>query len=198
MDEGAARVDRYYLDGIAIVKSGVEPKMCSEIKKLRQWLTKHQTEMLPDGAKQKLLSAVEAYFLYCCKRPDRFEGEVGDVVTSLVSDLLKLPEGKLISAKSKLKALKWLETTAVSKEASVSPTPSSSTRWVVGDIDEAGKLMLMSERPGSSDLIEDFTVDDGALLARIQETFDREAPVLLELDGDRRIIAVRTDDDGDS
>ena len=171
--------------------------MCSEIKKLRQWLTKHQNEMLPDGSKQKLLSAVEAYYLYCCKRPERFEGEVGDTVSSLVGDLLKLPEGKLISAKSKSKALKWLESTLEAAQVGSGPSDSSSliTRWVVGDIDEADKLMLMSQRPGRDDLIEDFAVDDSALLARIRESFDKEAPVVLELDGDRTIIAVRTDDD---
>lgn len=35
-----------------------------------------------------------------------------DSVTSLVEDLLKLPEGKLVTSKSKQQALKWLSTLA--------------------------------------------------------------------------------------
>jgi len=157
MSDSAARVERYADDAVSIVKSGVEPKLCSEVKKLRTWLQKHQSETLPDGAKQKLLAAVETYFLYCRNtRPERFDGDVGDAVVGLVDDLLKLPEGKLIAAKSKQKALKWLEATKVSAEAASSSSSSGGggggggrTKWVVADIDEeTGKLMLMRCEPG--------------------------------------------------
>ena len=149
MSDSASRVERYCEDAANIVKSGVEPKLLSEVKKLRTWLQKHQSETLPDGAKQKLLSTVETYFLYCRNtRPERFNGDVGDAVAGLVDDLLKLPEGKLVAAKSKQKALKWLEATKMSGEADASSSSGGGgdgrTKWVVADIDEeTGKLMLM-------------------------------------------------------
>ena len=192
-----ARAEKYYEDAVHICKSGVEPKMLSEIRKLRTWLQKHQSETLTDGAKQKLLAATECYYLYCVKREERFEGEVGGLVTELVEDLLKLPEGKLISAKSKTKALKWLETTKLSFEASTE-TVISTTRWVVGDIDESGRLMMMSERPGSDELIEDFVVHDLETLTKIREYFQFEAPILVDLDMNReKVVSVHVTEEGE-
>ena len=195
-----ARAEKYYEDAVLVCKSGVEPKMCTEVRKLRTWIQKHQTDTLTDGAKQKLLSAVECYFLYCMKRSGKFEEEVGGLVTDLVEDLLKIPEGKLISAKSKTKALKWLENTTLSNEAAAGTETSASntrSRWVVGDIDESGRLMLMSERPGSDELIEDFVVHDLEKRKKIQEYFQNEAPILVELDMNRELVSVNVTEDGE-
>ena len=194
------RAEKYYEDALLACKSGVEPKICTEVKKLRVWIQKHQSDLLTDGAKMKLFSAVESYYLYCMKRAGRFEDEVGGLVTDLVEDLLKLPEGKLISGKSKSKALKWLENTTLPKEAAVeTETSATHTRWVVGDIDESGRLMLMSERPGSDELIEDFVVHDLEKLTKIQEYFQKEAPILVDLDVNRVLVSVMvTEEDGEN
>ena len=44
-------------------------------------------------------------------------------------------------------------------------------KWTVGDIDESGKLMLLSNQPGSDDIIEDFNITDIELLGRIRTFF---------------------------
>ena len=57
--------------------------------------------------------------------------------------------------------------------------------------------MLMSERPGSDELIEDFVVHDLEKRKKIQEYFQNEAPILVELDMNRELVSVNVTEDGE-
>ena len=199
MSDSVSRVQRYYDDAVRLLATINDSKITQEVKKLRQWLQKHQQETLPDGAKGKLMSTVEAYYIFCTKRPTKFDDELGDSIQNLVGDFLKIPEGKLINGKQKLKALKWFESTSVSSSSGKGKFNTSSTtkKWTVCDIDESGMLMLLSNQPGSDNIIEDFSITDTELLGRIRECFDSEGTVTIELDANHAFIkAIITNDGG--
>ena len=97
------RAERYHDDSVRLLAEKNHGKIVAEVKKLRQWLQKHQDERLTDGAKTKLFAAIQAYF-----KAGQAAKEISEVTQGLVEDLLKMPEGKLVSAKAKKSALKWL------------------------------------------------------------------------------------------
>jgi hypothetical protein len=168
------------------------------MKRLRTWLGKHQEEMLNDSGKQKLIGTVEAYFRFCSKADPTFESELGETAQALISDLLKLPEGKLIrNSGGKSKALKWLDATQQSSKSGGKPAASASTTsWNVADVDAKGKLTLMSAN--GDDMCEDVAVTDAAMLKRIRSAFEADETVTVELDGLNVVVKVIVgDDDGD-
>ena len=200
MSDNIARIDRYYEDACQLTSQvpSTDQKMISEIKKLRQWIQRHQSETVPDSSKIKLLSVIQTYFKFYSKREiSTFDDELGDIIHGAVSDILRIPEGKLTNSKHKSKALKWLETISTSSSSSSLPssprrlprTESKIKRYVVAEINDSGKLVLMGDEPDDSgDLIEGYVVDDKDLLASIIDGFEGEAPIYLDLDDIHNIV----------
>ena len=144
-------------------------KTLAEIKRLRIWMQKHQSESVPDGAKAKLLAAVELYNRFFIVQSGRIKttsaageytklsavrDQLYDGVHSLVSDYLQMPEGKLLSGRDKKKALAWIEglvRLSVGAETSTSSSSSSSSSsrdsgmaWILQGINDDGTIVLLS------------------------------------------------------
>eukprot|EP00667_Euglena_gracilis_P023742 EG_transcript_26966 len=145
--------------------------MAAEVQRLCKWLQKHQDEAVPDKAKGQLLAVVQKYYQAAQSLGTT---ALTDSVTSLVEDLLKLPEGKLVTSKSKQQALKWLSTLA----PAANPVPGASPveageRWMVGDIGDDGLLQLVPDGDGD-EVIDGAAVATLELLAAVRRRFEEE------------------------
>lgn len=98
----AERVDKWHVDGEALVTTGKHSSLAKECERLAAWLQKHQGEIVPQAQQVKLMQLADLHFKHGAKE---YDGNLGN----LLSTLLSLPEGKLISAKSKHKVLKMLD-----------------------------------------------------------------------------------------
>jgi hypothetical protein len=199
----ALTLDRFYDDAVKLCSEAKVPKLIAEIQRLRQWLTKHQDENLSDAGKQKLVAACETYFKFAVGRDATFESPECEAIQNLISDLLKLPEGKLIrSAGGKSKAMKWLEVSqrgtpgTVASDASARSIPV--TCWTVSDISHQNALQMIA---GSCDsaltdhVRDDFHIDDAALALRIRRCLDAGGVVEMHLDNHDAIASVRCSDE---
>eukprot|EP01036_Dinobryon_divergens_P023421 gene23421-31766_t len=141
-------------------------KTIAEIKRLRTWMQKHQSESVPDGAKAKLLAAVDFYYRFFLfqfgriktmsaagneKKLSAVRDQLHEGVHSLVSDYLQMPEGKLLSGRDKKKALTWIEglvKLGAGEEASITTTSSSSSvndaTWILQGINDDGTIILLN------------------------------------------------------
>lgn len=167
----ADRIDKFQTDCNLLLhndnQSNNVMKIVSEVKKLSQWLQKHQSEVVPDNHKQILLTIIENYYnYYLQKRKD--STVLLDVVTLLVDDCLKLPEGKLINSKGKKRALKWIEilhspttsdgrvgsssnTNRIDIHSTFSATTTTNPIYIVISIQEHNKsISVMDESSGES------------------------------------------------
>mmetsp|Transcript_13133 Transcript_13133/g.37780 ORF Transcript_13133/g.37780 Transcript_13133/m.37780 type:complete len:198 (+) Transcript_13133:46-639(+) len=172
----ADRVDKYHSDGAALL--GSKPlkadKVRAEIRSLRKWLQKHQDETLAAGPQGKLLETAQAYHKAAAAGgPD---GEaLQDEVLGLVEDLLKLPEGKLVSSKAKRTAIKWTET--LRGKAAGSDDAPDAAAGVAGEVmdvidiagDGAVSVTLMDE---DGETLEGVAIDDEELAERLRSCFD--------------------------
>ena len=102
----------------------------AQVSRLATWLRKHQDEALPGGVQAQLLDCIQLYYKAAIAHPEikvshqlsirrprvhsafkacipstgtaeSHSREQQDAVYKLIDDLLKLPEGKLVSSKSK-------------------------------------------------------------------------------------------------
>ncbi len=169
---------------------------------MRQWLTKHQDESLSDAGKQKLVAACENYFKFAVARDATFELPECEAVQNLISDLLKLPEGKLIrSAGGKSKAMKWLEVSQRGGPSRIAPGASAAccvTRWTVADISHKNMLQMIAgscDSELSDHVRDDFQVDDPALVLRMRRCLDAGGAVEVDLDMHDAIVSVRCSDE---
>jgi hypothetical protein len=203
-ERGAAlTLRRFYEDAVKLCSEGKAPKLIAEIQRLRQWLTKHQDENLSDAGKQKLVAAAETYFKFAVGRDATFESPECEAIQNMISDLLKLPEGKLIrSAGGKSKAMKWLEVSQRGAPSKIAPDFSaravSVTRWTVSDISHKNVLQMIAGSCDSelSDLVrDDFHIHDPALVLRIRRCLDAGGVVEIELDGRDAVVSVQCTDE---
>lgn len=147
----ADRIAKYLDDSKDLLLGGNQAKIVSEVKKLSSYLLKHQNETVPDGAKTKLLSTIDAYYRYCSV-PSTSES-TREEVANLLGTYLQLPEGKLVSATNKKKALNWIQELTSVKEDGGSKSVTSAvkyTSWIVTGITDSGELTLLNE--GNSEL----------------------------------------------
>eukprot|EP00933_Yihiella_yeosuensis_P073316 TRINITY_DN81965_c0_g1_i1.p1 TRINITY_DN81965_c0_g1~~TRINITY_DN81965_c0_g1_i1.p1 ORF type:complete len:202 (-),score=52.86 TRINITY_DN81965_c0_g1_i1:997-1602(-) len=106
------RVEKFAADGEALLKEPNAKKIASEVQKLRTWIHKHQDELLSDSHKEKLFVCMQKYHKYSSAKSSSgyvVPPECIAQVQGLVEDALKVPEGKLITMKTKKQLLKWLE-----------------------------------------------------------------------------------------
>jgi hypothetical protein len=200
---GAHDLCRFYEDAVKLCSEAKAPKLIAEIQRLRQWLTKHQDENLSDAGKQKLLAACETYFKVAVARDATFESPECEAVQNLISDLLKLPEGKLIrSAGGKSKAMKWLEVSQSRTPNKIGSGNSacavSVSRWTVADLSHKNTLQLIAgscDSELSDEVRDDVLVEDPAIVLRIRRCLGAGGGVELELDSNDKIVSVHCSDE---
>ena len=151
-----------------LLSGSLLPKIIAEIKRLRTWMQKHQSESVPDGAKAKLLATVDFYHRFFIVQLGRIKimsaagndkklsvvrDQLHEGVHSLVSDYLQMPEGKLLSGRDKKKALAWIEglvRLGAGEEASIATSSGSSSSsisgatWILQGINDDGTIVLLS------------------------------------------------------
>lgn len=98
----AERVDKWHVDAEALVTTGKQSGLAKECDRLSAWLQKHQGEIVPQAQQVKLMQLADLHFKHGA---NKYDGNLGN----LLSTLLSMPEGKLVSAKSKAKLLKMLD-----------------------------------------------------------------------------------------
>jgi NCAIR mutase (PurE)-related protein len=157
----------------------------SEVDRLAKWLQKHQEESVPDGSKTKLFATIQTYYKAAISAPASEEG-VRSAVHELVDVLLKIPEGKLVSAKAKQSAIKWIESLRDSDSActELGRKPAVRRRLVVMDVASDGSLSVL--QPGTSDVMQSFAISNSTeILPRLRVLLEDLGSVDVELEGDR-------------
>lgn len=105
-------------------------KLLASSSKLKQWMPKHQNDLLTENSKSKLLLCLDILYRIGTKginsatqitQTDPSNGTINlqswtweeslcNAAIDVISVYLQMPEGKLLSSKDKKKALNWLET----------------------------------------------------------------------------------------
>ncbi len=135
----AERIEMYAAEVASCAASMQKSK--SEVISLNKWIIKHQHESVADGSKGKLLSIIQSQY----KLVDKFE-DLRQPVHQLIDDFLKLPEGKLVTAKGKQMGLKWLQSLDVDERECNPTNPVESTRRVIiADIDRDGVVTFLDK-----------------------------------------------------
>ena len=101
----ADRIDKFHEDCEKLVAVPNNPKIVGEVQRLSKWLQKHQGEAMPEASKARLFGVLQKYHKVATTTTSQ---PMKDAITATIEDYLKLPEGKLVSSKSKQQALKWL------------------------------------------------------------------------------------------
>lgn len=155
-------------------------KFISEINKLRIWLQKHQSECVPDNSKQKLFTIFEI-----CYRFQLQDSNLSESIHALFSDSLALPEGKLLTSKSKKKLLSWLHEPTISRDA-IENENNSQGKWILVDISENYMMSIVSE--GDDSQLDNITSEKFELNERIRKCFESEGYVSVCLNSSLKVI----------
>jgi hypothetical protein len=177
------RVGKYFDDAKILIAGGSLPKVQAEIRKLTTYLQKHQTESIPEGAKTKLFGTIEAYNRLANTNLSD-EGLV-DCVSSLLGSYLQLPEGKLVSATHKKKALIWIQELNASSGSSSAPTAVTKqtiSSWSLEGVNEDGTITLLNVAD-SERWQEDYNPRNlSAFIAKILELQGQAEAVIVDID----------------
>jgi len=158
------RVDKFCLDAEAALLKPAVHVLAKECTRLAVWLQKHQDEPIPSAQQGKLMSMLDLHV-----KNGRDSYSVG--VHTLVSTMLSLPEGKLITAKSKQKCLRILDSLAVVGGKKPAVQEKTAKRFVVYEVDETLCKAVVVEEDDESNVIEHVSVPSellGALVAALQ------------------------------
>lgn len=188
------RIEKFQNDVSKLIAEKKIVKIIAEVRRLETWLQKHQTEAVPDNHKQILFSVIESYYNFFMQTKNV---EVLDATTSLVDSSLKLPEGKLINAKSKKKALKWLDNLSFAQNTTTSKSTKSKSsndtqlsadfRYVLLDISEADSTVCVMELEASQSIQENISIST-ELLSKVKENFENGDNVLVSVDENKQTI----------
>jgi hypothetical protein len=191
------RIQKYLEDAQKYVAGQSTSKVLAELKKLNTWLQKHQNESVPEGAKAKLISTVEVYLKYCTS--PGAEAALLEAVANVVGSYLQLPEGKLVSASYKKKALAWHQDLAAleSGQADNGLEPIIS-QWFVDTINKDGTISLL-QVDNSEVWRENYSpLNLAEYLENMRALCGEHESVVVELDEQsNRIVALRVEE-GDS
>lgn len=164
----ADRIEKYRADSVKLQDASAQ-KIKSELSSLNKWIVKHQYEAVADGDKGKLLSILQHYYKIATERDT---DDLKEIVFKVLDDFLKLPEGKLVSAKGKQGALRWLQTLErILNPDAVSARPVSTVRYGVADIADDGAVMLMDL--STNNVLEDpLVISDSEFLVSFRKHFE--------------------------
>lgn len=185
------RIEKFHEDSVALIKLQNVTKLITEIKKLSVLMQKHQTQIVPDNHKQKLLSTLELYYTYLnsLKRNDISYDALHDVIYKLADDYLKLPEGKLVHSKGKKKILKWIDTLIGKTKGDTSGNNYSAANkdslenvcYTVVDVNLEAHTVTLSEFDSCENIIEGIDVEL-ELFRKIHLSYEVGDEVLITLD----------------
>lgn len=167
------RIELFFNDQVDLLKSNNTQKIKSEILKLSKYLHKHQNEIIDSSTQTKLLMIVEKYVKY-----GSASSALKDAIAELVGLLLSLPEGKLVTSKSKKKALIWYDSlcTEDSQPQKIDEKPE---KFTVIDINaDERTLVLLSD---SDHFVENVKTDSSSLFDEIVAKFDSEESLVVEV-----------------
>lgn len=169
------RIDKFYADCFALPKSRGK-----ECEKISIWLQKHQSEIVPSGQQTKLVQLVDQHF-----RSGR--EDYPDKLLNLIQTMLSLPEGKLITAKSKQKILKFLEALAPSKPVGISSATTVSTYSVI-DIDESSGSIVVVDDSDDTIILENVNCNPD-LLNSLTRALQAESDIFVTINPEKNFIA---------
>ena len=141
--------------------------LSKECDRLAAWLQKHQSEIVPAAQQAKLMQLLD---LHTKSGKEQYPDSLGN----LVSTLLALPEGKLISAKSKQRCLRLLESLAPSSSKPPSPSGGQQrlSKYTVLDCDvSAGEVTVCEE--GNEDVVLEHVRCPPDLLSSLLPAFEQ-------------------------
>lgn len=185
------RIDKYLGDAEKLVRLSNESKVIAELAKLKTWLQKHQYEVVPDGAKSKLLQVLTVYYKYNQQLITERKEVVGEKLIELFSDYLQLPEGKLLSSKDKRKVLQWQTNFSLGIPPS-EPIPESEI-FVVQDVNEDERLVTVQSTLDQIKWLENIIVDSEEIWISLLESFQagKEVSVLVvERESDGKVLSL--------
>lgn len=173
------------LQSVDITNNKSIQKIIAEIGKLKTWLQKHQNDLLQDPIKGKLFHIVENYFHFSMKH--KSIEDLLDQTHSLISDLLQMPEGKLISAKDKKKALNWLSSFSSNPTIDTQIINNMKTQWYLEGINDSKSVTLLNV--DNEELWkENFPVNDNALFKELKRNYENGIPLIIEIDESTQTI----------
>lgn len=162
-------------------------KIIAEINKLTTWLQKHQNEMLPDSSKSKLFQCIEIYYR-------KIHPSAVDAVVDMLNCFLQLPEGRLVTAKDKKKALQWVQSLSNLNQKHESGfnevIKEKLSLWLVQEVedsnDKQGKQSVTLLSYNDDELWkEDIVIKDPVLFQQVVNLMSNgEANVVVELNED--------------
>jgi hypothetical protein len=158
------RVDKFLSDSL---QCRTPAQLQKEAERLSVWLQKHQAEIVPPGQQAKLIQVLDVHTK---------SGRLGyaDALLNLVETFLALPEGKLVSAKSKQKCLKLLD--SLSEGGGPKPSASPVAKlFTLLDIDrDSSKVTVQND--DTEEILEEVECDVG-LLQRISSLFEEDVTI---------------------
>lgn len=197
----ADRISKYFDDAkeiITEIRKGKNIKLVNEVKKLSNWLQKHQNECVSDGIKGKLMSTVEIYYRHGSSVI--VDNLALEAICILLETYLQLPEGKLVTAKDKKKALAWLQEFSA-RTASCDPTKSTKviSKWFIDTVHDDESLTLLSTLD-SENWKEHFVAINAALFLPTIKELSNDCDVLvLDIDENTNaIVAVASSNDSEN
>jgi hypothetical protein len=162
------RIDKFFDDCAHVIDGGSAAKISTEVRHLAKWMQKHQEDRATDSAKGKLFSTVQSYYKFAL-RPDVDE-RVHSMIHELIDSYLKIPEGKLVSAKNKQSAMKWLETLRSKNIGSLggSDLLAERVRYVVMEVRGRHVSAMKSD---TNEMVEDLDLSPADKLTKLLDLF---------------------------
>ena len=168
------RIEIFFNDQVELLKSNNTQKIKSEVHKFTKYLFKHQNDVVEASIQTKLLIVVEKYAKYCSTVDQH---AVKDAVEELIGLILALPEGKLISSKSKKKALSWYD--SLCTEANVAQFATKIDKFGVIDVNIDDKTLVLLSETDTDHCLEHVKCESTSLFDEICTKFNDEENVIV-------------------
>jgi hypothetical protein len=192
MSQSAERVRKFEDDAAELMREGKAARVAAEAVRLQQWITKHQNDALPPGDQQRLWSTVRGYHHYATQ--PRLAGAAGnDNVLAATFDLLdcclKIPEGRLITARIKQQVLKLQQGTMVGKAPPApAAAPVVAADWDVVDLATDGATCCVVS---GDEVLDDVPFASPDIAAAVRAAIDADGGCPVAVDGN---VVVRVGD----
>jgi hypothetical protein len=170
------RIELFFNDQVDLLKSNNAQKIKSEILKLTKYLHKHQNEIIDSNTQTKLLMIVEKYVKY-----GSATSVLKDAIAELVGLLLSLPEGKLVTSKSKKKVLIWYDSLCT-EDSQPQELDGKPEKFTVIDINADERTLVLLSEADSDHFVENVKTDSSSLFDEIAAKFENsEESIVVEV-----------------
>ncbi len=168
------RIELFFNDQVELLKSNNIQRIKSEVQKFTKYLFKHQNDVIEANTQTKLLIVVEKYVKYCLS-----VNAVKDAVEELIGLILALPEGKLISSKSKKKALSWYD--SICTDSNVAQVATKIDKFSVIDVNVDDKTLVLLSETDTDQCLEHVKCESPSLFDQICTKFNDEENIIVEV-----------------